>query len=267
MVRIQAAVANSEQARMVAHLEGGIGEHPATGWIHRQARGGQPAGRPTACAGQLRWLIAPHLTAQGDGRLLEEPLGQAVGGGGGQVKAGSSQQQLGMGPAGPQGQSHLHRRGAATPHPGLAVHNPLAPGQKRFEGLDGDLSRGGGRERAHIQTEAIKGQGGSALQMEPTLSGIEPHDLGPHKGHLGEGAETAQIQATGRGGLETGHHGGHQAGVAEAAVAADKGNPGGGRAAMGPHQPAQQHQGMGVTATGEQQVVTPGGGIQAACPG
>jgi hypothetical protein len=126
---------------------------------------------------------------------------------------------------------------------------------------------GGGGDGADIQAEAIKGQGRPPPQAHQMGGGIHTHNLCPHKRHIGERTEAPQVEQAAGGILQAGQDRRHKARIAEGAVTADQGEARGGRAQMGAHQPPPQHQGMGVTATGQDQVVAPGTGIHAADSG
>ena len=127
------------------------------------------------------------------------------------MQARAAQQELGLQPTGPQGQGHLHGRGSTAAQARLCGRGSLAPGQKGFKRFDSQLSGSGRGKGAHIQAEPVEGQGGTTLQMEKTGGGIEPGDLCPHEGHICEGTETAQVEATGVGGIKTRQDGRHQA--------------------------------------------------------
>jgi septum site-determining protein MinC len=70
----------------------------------------------------------------------------------------------------------------------------------------GDVNPG-----AHIQAETIKSNGGTTLEVEQPAGRLQTLDLRLHKGHLGQGAKAAKINATGFGPNETRDHAGHQA--------------------------------------------------------
>ena len=160
--------------------------------------------------------------------------------------------------AGCQRQAHLDGRSATAHHTHWRrSRKPLKGSQEWFQGLDGQagLACRAGHHSPKVEAEPVKTQGRTlTLQLQLTLGAIQARDLGLHKAHTSCPAEVAQVDGAllKRSGSAEGR--GDQTGVEAGGAVAHQGDGLRGRAAGGLHRPATQQQGMGVAASGEQQL-------------
>ena len=160
-----------------------------------------------------------------------------------------------MGPAAPQRQHHLHRRGSSPDHRegGCAVGILGGDeGQGRLQWLDRDAFSAGPADGTDIQAEQTEAEGRAFCEEQAALAGVQAGDLRLHEGHTGAIAEGAQIDGGFLRWVDPGDQGGNHARIKRCTAAVDQQHRTG-RPSGWIHGPAFEDQRVAVASAGQQQ--------------